>query len=109
MGGSSGGTIDYTPGGGGESNRDCDQVRFSTTLLSPDPKLLKSLFLNQVLKVTVKDLSVLVVNSSNQRVGSLVTKAAELISCIQKGHRYEAVVTQIEHGACRVNVRYAGR
>jgi hypothetical protein len=97
MSGSSGG------GGFNENTRvDCEDLKFTTQLASPQPAVLPTLSIGQVLQVgivTIKTTQVLVVQADEQTAGSLVgSSASRLRECILGGHSYKATVTNINGG-----------
>lgn len=110
MGGSSGGDNDYSPGdgGGGGSSMDCTKLTFETTLLSTNPDILKTLRIGDVLAVRRGQYSATVVTKAGEIVGSIVTNASQLLACMDGGNEYIAEVLEIDDGACRVKVIFAG-
>lgn len=106
MGGSGGGTSDDVPGG---EIRACDDIDFETTLLSSNRDILETLSKGMVLAVTRGEYSVVVRTEAGEAVGSVVAQATRLLGCMDGGHKYNATVVEVEKGACRVRITYAGK
>jgi hypothetical protein len=104
-GGGSGG-----PGGGFGPRDDrtpCDQLRFRTSIASPQPAA-SDLEVGDVLEVVLRSgprVAIDLIDSSSDVVGSLITHIADLLRCIQDGFSYEAEVKEIDGGDVRVDVR----
>lgn len=105
MGGSGGG---YNPPGGGPS-LNCETIDFATTLLSTDAAVLSKIKKGDVLRVRGGDYSAIVVTDSEERVGSIVTNAVQLLACMASGHAYVAQVLEVADGACRVRIAYENK
>lgn len=108
MSGSSGGG-GAGSGGGGFEFTDCSQIIERTILNSPDPAVIRTLSVKDILAVIVSDAGgatrVLVQNGSNIAGSITFGKLAALIDCIQQGNQYVAVVEQINGGSCTVQIR----
>lgn len=106
-GGSSGG-----PGGGFGPRDDrtpCDQLRFKTSIASPQPAA-DALNVGDVLQVVLRSgprVVIHLVDGDGNVVGSLITRIPDLLRCIQDGFSYEAEVEGIDGGDIQLDVRPA--
>lgn len=106
-GGGSGG-----PGGGFGPRDDgtpCDQLRFRTSIASPQPAA-DGLDVGDVLRVVLNSgppVVIHLVDHGGNVVGSLITRIADLLRCIQDGFSYEAEVEEVDGGDIQVDVRPA--
>lgn len=104
-GGGSGG-----PGGGFSPPDDgtpCDQLRFRTSVASPQP-VANNISIGDVLEVVLHSgppAAIHLVNGDGSVVGSLITRIADLLRCIQDDFSYEAEVTEVDGGDIQVEVR----
>jgi hypothetical protein len=107
-GGSGGGGL----GGGFEPSgppTPCEELKFTTSIASPQP-VASELEVDEVLTVvlvTGPPASINLERSSGETVGSLITRVAELLRCIQDGVQFVAVLESIDGGDMRVRVRPA--
>jgi hypothetical protein len=105
----SGGGGDRGPSGSGDSGVDCRELRFETTVSSPQPAAVANLQADEVLTIGIEQQAtnrmVAVRDSNGDLVGSLTDHLRELIRCIQEGVDYEATVLSIQGGAVRVRVQ----
>lgn len=106
MSGSSGG------GGGGfsENHVDCADLRFSAQLSSPQPAVVGSLKVGDVLQVNIAQLGsaqALAVLSSGVPAGTLLgANATRLRECILKGHSYCAKVTSLNGAQVLLDIEH---
>lgn len=98
-------------GGGGFTPRDretpCDQLRFSTTIASPQPAS-SNLSVGDILDVQLNSgppQSIDLVDPGGSVVGAIVTRTTDLVRCLQDGFRFEAEVQSINGGEIRIVVR----
>lgn len=104
-GGSSGG-----PGGGFDPSprsTPCDQLKFKTSVASPQPAA-EEVNVGDVLTVVLESGPPVVlhlIDHNGNRVGSLITRIADLLRCIQDGFSYEAEVLEVNGGDIQVEVR----
>ena len=112
MSGSGGGRS----GGGGVERTDCEDLIDRTTLNSANPAVLKSLKVDNILRVElksnpggVKPSVVAVRPKPRTEIAGAITSAIapRLIDCIGKGFKYVAVVRELKGGQCTVEVRLA--
>jgi hypothetical protein len=102
------GPLPRSPGGnGGESN--CSDLRFTTTLASPDPDPVEALTPGDVLGVALVEEAgvtiIAVVDDDGSPIGSVVSdRAAQLRECLQREFSYEAEVEAVDGGAVRVRI-----
>jgi hypothetical protein len=99
-------------GGGGQQGGDACDLQIPATIHSPDSDYASSLVLGLTLQVRLggpNGRTIEVRTSEGYRVGSLIglTRAAQLIECIQQGNEYGALVTNIESGVYGVLVSRA--
>ena len=103
-------------GGGGGGNDVVDCANFfirSTTLSSPDPAVLRTLRVEQVLTLrpeSERGPLLAVTQTRPEQVAGSVTSAllARLLRCIADGYAYVAIVRRIDGGVCEVEVRPRG-
>jgi hypothetical protein len=102
-------------GGGGGGTRsvdqpDCSTLTLTTHLNSPKPAVIKTLKKGSKLTVELQIQSgkpiVVTKTGQGQTAGSITgVGLADLISCLQKGFRFHAVVISIAGGGCEVSVQ----
>ncbi len=97
--------------GGGFGPRDeripCDQLWFETSIASPQPTA-NDLSVGDVLQVVLSSGPppvIQLIDGAGDVVGSLITRIADLLRCIQDGFNYEAEVKEINGGDIQVDVR----
>jgi len=110
MSGSSGGG----GGGGSISNEEitCENLKFEAQVASPNPAVVSTLTVNEVLTVTVAAGSgtqeVQVYTAAGHLVGGLLAnRVSRLRECILNGTSYTAKVIMINGGQVRVFVEHA--
>lgn len=101
-------------GGGGSTpwtnspEADCLTVYKDLSLMSPVPEVVKTLKVGNVLDFYVyeeegrKSLRMLF---KGEVAGAITRHAPKIISCIEKGHEYNAVVTGLDGGSCTLEAR----
>ena len=94
---------------GGETTvADCGTVRFETDLASPQAAVVATLRVGEVLRVqldsTGERVVVAAVTTAGAAAGSIATRAAQLVRCIQSGYSYTAEVLEVAGGVVRVSV-----
>ncbi len=98
-------------GGGGWSGPDdavdCANFFERTVINSPNPAVLKTLKVGDVLQVTVDAKRVVKVVTDSGDVAGSVTSARmlQLINCIEDGFTYVAIVKSIDGGRASVEIR----
>lgn len=85
----------------------CETVNFVTALLSSNPEILEALKIGDLLQVTRGEFSVVVKTAGEEKVGSIVAHATQLLACMESGHSFIAEVKEILDGVCRVQVTHA--
>lgn len=102
----SGGGGDFTP-----DRQDCAQLVMETQLSSPKPSVVAGLKVDQVLAVEVRSMNgadVVVVLAGREVAGGLASPGVQrLRECIEQGHRFEAIVRQVNQGQVKVRVQAA--
>jgi|SRR5579883_1413628 len=104
-GGGSGGGGAYG-GGASEERYDCDKLHFEATVNSPDPAVVATLTVGDMLEVTLEgppNRRVVVV-APTATLGSLVDHLPQLIFCLQR-RAFRATVVSIAGIVVRVNVQ----
>lgn len=99
-------------GGGGSSRGDhdspCDKLRFEAQLTSPQPAVVETLSIGDILAITtviMKGQVVVQVHKNSQVAGGLTgPDATRLRNCMDEGHQYKATVRAINGGQVRVHV-----
>lgn len=108
------GSNDSTPsrvGGGGGVNgggNDCANVLQSTILNSPNPLVINTLHIGDVLRIVLLSSTgpLVVQTNSGQTAGSITSASLHrLIECINNGFHFIAIVVEIDGGRCTVEVR----
>ncbi len=103
-------------GGGGpargrpqEGDLDCASLVIRTILSSPDPDVLDEVEAGDVLSLSRPDPSeprILAVTSNERVAGSITTgRQADLVQCMDADYSFIARITEIDGGACHVEVR----
>lgn len=118
-GGGSGGGDDFRPapikptkkgrsgGGAGDGGSDPCDIDKKTILNSPDPAILKTLKVGEVLKVEVASgaRKILEAKKGGNVAGSVTfPEMGQVIECIESGEAFEAEVVSISGGQCQVRV-----
>jgi len=115
LSGMSGGSPGSNYGGGnGDDTPSCETLVVRTFLSSPDPSVIRSLKVGDVLTVTLQQQSdvdmLLAVDSFGKVSGSLVPRYfAKFVSCIRDGTNYVAVVQDLNGGQVLVEIRPAAQ
>lgn len=96
--------------GGGGNESPCDALRFEAQLTSPQPGVVGTLKVNEVLDVAVntqKELRIVQVLRGLQVAGGLTgPDATRLRTCIDEGHHFKATVIAVNGGQVRVKVEH---
>lgn len=102
-GGGGGGSFDYEP--------PCEKLQFQAQLASPQPDVVRTLVVEEVLEIAVVNMQgqvVVQVLKSGQPAGGLAgPDATRLRNCIEEGHEYKATVRSINGGQVRVLVEHS--
>lgn len=97
-------------GGGNIYDTPCDRLRFEAQLTSPRPAVVATLFVGNVLDISVVNMGgqvVVQVLKNGQVVGGLAgPDATRLRNCIDQNHEYRATVRAINGGQVRVLVEH---
>jgi hypothetical protein len=100
-------------GGGGDSydnDSPCDRLRFEAQLSSPQPSVVVTLKVGDVLDVavsTMKGQVVVQVLTNGHVAGGLAgPDATRLRNCMDQGHQYNATVRAVNGGQVRVFVEH---
>lgn len=108
MSGSDGGGVG---GGGFDYDLPCDNLRFEAQLTSPQPAVVTTLVVAEVLDIvinTMNDQVVLQVLKNGQVAGGLAgPDATRLRNCIEQDHQYKATVRLVNSGQVRVLIEHA--
>ena len=94
----------------------CEDLRFSTVLLSPVPSVITKLRADQRLDVVLKpvdgeDTAVAATSPGGEVAGSIGSSyIARLIQCLREKHRYVALILEPpKAGSCYVQIRHESR
>lgn len=97
-------------GGGDPLPSSCETLKFDAQLVSPQPAVVASLKIGDVLEVALavlKGQTVVQVLKNRQAVGGLTgPDANRLRNCIEDGHDFKAAVLSVNGGQVRVRVEY---
>jgi hypothetical protein len=90
---------------------DCEGLKFTTGLSSPQPDVVQQLSQDDILRVALEDVEGrprVAVRTVEGAVAGAITsgRLGELLDCLQQGHKYQVRVVSIEGGHVRVEVRY---
>lgn len=98
-------------GGGGGDQVPCEMLKFDAQLTSPQPAIVQTLEVGDVLDVSIVSLNgqqVLQALKNNVAAGGLIgADASRLRECILSGHAFRAVVLSVNGGQVRVHVEHA--
>lgn len=97
------------PPGGNGGGPTCADLKFSTTIASPDPDGIGALTPGDVLDVALLEeggVAIIgVVDDDGSLIGSIVSdRAAQLRECLQRGFAFQAEVESVDGGAVRVRI-----
>jgi hypothetical protein len=87
----------------------CVRLAFRASINSPQPNIVSSLTIGNVLDVKLQTTPTIAVIAvlAGTAVGALTgTQVNALVNCIQNGYRYEATVVAVVGGKCTVDVRH---
>lgn len=97
-------------GGGGGQETPCESVRFDSQLTSPQPPVVATLNVGDVLDVVLVNMSgqrvIQVLKNGNIAGGLAGLDAYRLRTCIDDGHVYRATVLSVNGGQVRVRVEH---
>ena len=97
-------------GGGPDTYSQCDSLRFDAQLTSPQPLVVATLNVGEVLDIavaTMKGQVVVQVLKGGQLAGGLTgPDATRLRNCMDDGHQYKATVLSVNGGQVRVRVEH---
>jgi len=101
-GGGGGPVIDETP---------CERVKFETQLTSPQPAVVATITVREVLDVVLsarQNVLVIEAQKNGHAVGGIAgLDAARLRACINDGHVFKATVLTVNGGQVKVKVEHA--
>lgn len=92
-------------GSGGNYDFDCSRVSTKTNIVSPDPVVVSSLRIGDLLDVQLRSATgpVIAVTNAGEVAGSLfVINLGALIACIINGHEFTAKILSINGGNVQV-------
>ena len=97
-------------GGGGGGTTPCESLKFDAQLTSPQPAIVATLKVGEVLTIVVATMKgtvvVQVLKGSSIAGGLAGPDASRLRNCIDDGHQYEATVISVIGGQVRVHVEH---
>lgn len=89
----------------------CESLKLSVQLVSPQPAVVTTLQVNEVLLVdlvSMKGQYVIQVVKNGEAVGGLPSgESASLRNCIKQGHKYKATVLSVSQGQVKVFIEHA--
>lgn len=98
-------------GGGFDYELPCENLRFEAQLTSPQPAVVATLVVTEVLDIEINIINeqvVLQVLKNGQVAGGLAgPDATRLRNCIEQNHRYKATVRLVNSGQVRVLIEHA--
>lgn len=96
-------------GGGDNGGVDCASFFARTTLSSPNPAVIVTLAVDDILDLRIPDPQIpriLAIATGGNTAGSVtVGRQAELVACIRAGVEFIARALSISGGACEVEIR----
>jgi len=105
-GGGSGGTGGGGGGGGGGGADACLSVFLHKPLSSPNPAVLATLTVGTDLLVLAKGSALEIQTKGGAVCGTIISDAADVIACINHGHKYIALIMSLSGGKCTVEIRH---
>ena len=89
---------------------DCSDLRFDTTLASPDAAVVQALGVGDVLILDLRQgpggrNMIAAVTTSGQVAGAITERTADLLRCMQLGVGFDAEITRMNGGWIEVAVR----
>ena len=100
-------SITRSPGGTGGGQGDCN-IRFETTLASPDPDVVDELEIGEIVDILSVETPIrgIVARTIDGRdIGAITRDILLLRRCIEDGTTYEAEIVRINGGSVTVAVR----
>ena len=97
-------------GGGPDEGVNCNTLHFRTSLNSPDPAVIFTLKVKDVLTLAQRraDGPLLAIAPSGKVAGSIAgSLLLQLLRCIENGHEYTAVVIKVTGGNVEVEITHA--
>jgi hypothetical protein len=97
-------------GGGGPvspSRPDCSTLVFRTPLASPKPKVIAKLKKGDQLELIAQTAAgpAIVQTPQGEEAGSITSRLADLLRCLDEGYKYVAIVMSITGGNVEVEIR----
>ncbi len=100
-------------GGGWESNEpiatDCTTISIRTHVTSPNPAVLATISVGDILDISITPPSGPLVAATNTGaiLGTVLTaRLVDLVNCIKAGHSYQAEVTRITGADCEILITH---
>ena len=92
---------------GTSSSFDCASIIERTILNSPNPAVLSSLNVGDILILELASVRGPLYAKHNSEIAGSITSAilAQLIQCINEGYQYIAIIQSITGGRCSVEIR----
>lgn len=96
--------------GSSSSTSNCDNIVVKGTVSSPDPVVLATLAVNDIVNITVRTTTgpLQTVTSAGRLLGSvLVASSNTIIECITDGYSFKGTITLIRGGYCELLITNA--
>lgn len=91
-------------------NIDCMRIMEKTILNSPVPEVVSTLKTGDILKVSLRERSLVAVTENNAVAGALTPPLLpRIVECINEGYEYIAIVQTVSGGRCIVEIRLRSR
>ncbi|MCJ8326760.1 MAG: hypothetical protein MJK08_06630 [Campylobacterales bacterium] len=86
---------------------DCSSLKRSTKVVSPTMIYFKTVFVGTILKVELDDSKVILLDSSDNAVGSIIPAwIGRLIDCINDGYQFEAIINNMNGASIDVTIQH---
>lgn len=92
-----------------DDTKDCNSLNIRTQIASPNPKVIATLKVGDVLKISVtppRGPATFVTNKKEVAGAMLPGDLHKLIDCINEGHEYIAKVVDIKGANCQVLIKH---
>jgi hypothetical protein len=93
----------------GSSTTECSEIKFETTIFSPVPAVLSTVKKGDELDIAVEKtggISLVAITKTGAVLGTILAKEnLRLITCMERGFDYVAIVKEIKSGSCTILIK----